>query len=470
MCLHHFHSWLVYGVEADGCFLWPLLPSHISRCVTIDCLPATYIAAASPAFAMDQILKARQLGSATARRKRMQERETAMLQDEERRMRILLYGYSSAEDESSDDEGNSYSPIPDALSDRPRPTSRPSVVRHYSSIPSFKSPTEQPPSPLPLASTQPSKPSVPELVIPQPFLPTVDQYHAKSMVPEGEADEPPLIAEPESPVEIATPILYSIPRARPSVISIKTSISPINTQALHRPVSMPHPPPIPARSPRRISTMSVKSAGSPAGHPITSLPSLPGQVSEHFSMEESHSVRRRPLTISVQSEPVLQHQRPSYDVFPRRSKMTSYGKIDQHIISEERPQATAASASQDTLSARRTSPSPTAPKETESTAAFTLQSGLHTKKSSPTLRQRRSSIGLALRNASSSLRGKKTSGRPTTSSSSGSVESTREVDIGAFPLPPPPPLPQHSFGREMKSKGSSSGSSRLRGTRMMVGF
>jgi hypothetical protein len=417
---------------------------------------------------MDQILKAHKLGSASARRRKMQEREIAMQQDEERRTRILLYGYSSEEDESSDDEGNTYSPIPDAHVDQHRSTSRLSnMSQHYSNKSTSEHCVDASPPLLP--STLPCKPYIPELNIPSPLSPDFHYCQIESLFPREE--EAPSPTEPETPVEIATPILYSIPRARPSMISIKPSPSQITFKALHRPLSMPHPPLIPRRSDNRVSTMSLKTTSSRREPPTILLPSL----SEHASDVVRSSARdigsRRPVTISVKSESALQQQLPTYDVFPRRSKVASSRRIDRPMDNEHRTHLTPAMTSPKVVSARRNFSFPIVSRNPELTKPASPPAEMHAKKSSSTLRQRRSSIGLALRNASAPFRSKASVSRPSTSNSAESAESKDDIDISAFPLPPPSPLLQQSFRSETKSPiTNSSANSRLRRVRTTVGL
>jgi hypothetical protein len=408
---------------------------------------------------MDQFLKAHNLGSATARRRKMQQREIATQLDEERRTKILLYGYSSEEDESSDEEGNTYSPIPDTQSDHLRSTSSVSTVSKPTSI---KSPTEQSTS-FPLPSPARSKPYIPEVIIPPPLFPDFNFYPIEEVLhPDDE--------QRETPIEVATPILYSIPRDRPSMISIKTSISKTTLNSPNRPMSLPHPPPIPARSERRASATNLSSVSSPIQRPVISLPLLSGQVYNNDRAVENDVFRRRPVTISMKSESALSYQVPSYDIFPRRSKIASSRQIDRPTIREE-PARKAALPPQIVVNARRTSSFPTVPKEPESKPTASPPRELHNRKSTSTLRQRRSSIGLALRNASSSLRGKTANTRPTTSGSGGSMSSHDGIDFSAFPMPPPSPLYQQSFQQQTKILSTpSSESSRLSRVRTTIGL
>lgn len=431
-----------------------------------------------------------------------------MQQDEERRTKILLYGYSSEEDELSEEEGNTYSPIPDGQSDRPRPTSRISIGSKDSLTTISRSPAEQTQAAsFPFPSPLPSKLYIPEIVIPRPLSANFDIYQTEPIIQADDEDAQALFTDLETPIEIATPILYSIPRTRPSMISIKTSISQITLNASHRPVSMPHPPPIPPRSERRVSTLSARSAISPMEPPTISLPSSSRQISDNIRPEEGDVSLRRPIPISIKSESALQCTVPSYDVFPQRSKIASSRKLEPPMIQEEQPQITLTTtphiaidtrrtssfpavhqhadstpsvsphliaSPQISLIARRTSSFPTVPKDPDSKLNNSPPAELRTKKSTSTLRQRRSSIGLALRSASSTLRSKTTSSRPPTSSSAESAESKNSMDSSAFPMPPPSPLFQQSFQQsfqqERKSKVTSSERSRISRVRTTIGL
>jgi hypothetical protein len=412
---------------------------------------------------MDQILKARKMGSATARRRKMQEREIAMQQDEERRTKILLYGYSSAEDQSSDDEGNSYSPILDTQSDRLRPTSITSTSNN-SRAPS----DQQRASSLPFLSSLPSKFYIPELVVSSSLSPDFGAHLPELLLPSDDADES-FFTDPETPIEIATPILYSIPHCRPSMISIKTPISQTSPTALQRPASMPHPPPVPIMSDKRISAMSLRSSSSPVELPIISIPSFSEDMANNVRRPEK-GLRGDPLDISVNSGSTLQYRVPTYDVFPRRPKMAGSRRSAQPVIREEQAQLAPTVVPQIRVNARRTTSFPPVSKDMGSKINSSPPAQLTTRKSTFTLRQRRPSIGLALRNASAPFRSKNISGRPPTSSSSESSGSKDGIDFSDFPMPPPSPLLQQSFREGRLSPERSGGGSRMSRVRSTIGL
>jgi hypothetical protein len=413
-----------------------------------------------PQFDMDQILKARKMGSAVARRRKMQEREIAVQQDEERRTRVLLYGYSSAEDESSDEEGNSYSPILDTQSDRLRPTSSTST-----SISSTAPSRQQRTSSLPFLSPVPSKFYIPELVISSSLSPHFGAQLPELLLPLDDADES-FFDDPETPIEIATPILYSIPHCRPSMISIKTPMSQTSPTTPQRPASMPHPPPAPTMSDKRTSALSSRSSSSPVKLPIISLSSFPGDMANNIRRPEKGLSGDSP-DISLNGGSILQYRVPTYDVFPRRSKMASSRRSAQPVIREEQAHIVPPAIPQILVNERRTTSFPPISKDTGSRINTSPPAQLTTRKSTFTLSQRRPSIGLALRNASAPFRSKNTSGRPPTSSSSESSESKDGIDFSDFPMPPPSPLLQQSFreGRSSPERpGRGSRMSRVRST------
>ncbi|KAF7507323.1 hypothetical protein GJ744_010757 [Endocarpon pusillum] len=416
---------------------------------------------------MDQILKARKMGSAVARRRKLKEREIAMQQDEERRTRILLYGYSSEEDESSDEEGNSYPPISDTQSDRLRPCSRLSTASRPSSATASKSPPRHAqPSGLPSPSSITSKSCLPQLVIPPPLSPNFATFQTESIPLSDNADEQLFFTEPETPLEIATPILYSIPHTRPSMISIKTQ-SKLDT--LQRPASMPHPPAIPMKSEKRISATSLRSASSPVELPTVSSHSLSRDIFNKVTGAEKETGRRRPITVSAKSESALQHRSPRYDVFPRRSKVATAHKVERPRIHEEQAPTSATRIPQILINTKRSSFTVIA-KDSESAQGMSPPTELYTKESTSTLPKRRASIGLALRTASAPFRSKNTNSRPPTSSSSESVASKDSINFSAFPMPPPSPLCVSHSTQHQNIRERSGGSSRIRQVRTIVGL
>ena len=116
-----------------------------------------------------------------------------------------------------------------------------------------------------------------------------------------------------SPVEIATPISISLPKTRPSVISISSrsnkkrrtisSQSPLAQES--RPQS-PQPPPPPPRSARRLSASSARSGFLASEAQPMSVPELPRNASSLIA-----SARRDSIAISLNGETQRPMQRKS---------------------------------------------------------------------------------------------------------------------------------------------------------------
>ena len=386
-------------------------------------------------------------------------------------MRILLYGYSSEEDQSSDEDGDTYSPIPDSHFDSVRPTPSLSLTSTHASS-DISEPTSQhmqaspfsPPTPLP------SKSYFPEFIVPRPLSHHSAIYQTEPTVPTDEADAQPFLPEPETPMETATPILYFMPHTRPSIISIKTSIPQPNIKSPRRAVSMPHSPPIPRRSEQRISAVSLTSVSSAVELPITSPHSLPGESSNTDRSFGTDGRRRRPVMFSVNNDLALQYEVSSCDGSLRRSIMASSCKVDQPVIRNEQSQTVPTALSPTLFNTRRTASVPTLLGDPESTMSTSLPAVLNTKKVTSQLGKTRSSIGLAIRNASSPLKSKNASSRSSTSKVTGSMESKDGIDGHAISLRPPSPLFQQSCRQQSKSPAAFSGSSRLRRVTAAIGL
>lgn len=386
--------------------------------------------------------------------------------DEERRTRILLYGYSSEEDESSDG-GDTYSPIPDNQSDRSESIS--TASNHMSTKISESSSKQARASSYTLPSTLLPILHIPERVIPEPLSPDFLAIQTESITPAADTEAELDCTELETPIEVATPVLYCIPSSRPSMISIRTSSSQINVKPPHRPVSLPHPPPIPRRSDRRGSAMSLRSATSGVELPTISLTSTARNVADTSPRPEKPLCRRRPVAKSVNNESTLPFQGPSYDVFPRRPNLVSPRKEAQLIVGEQQDQIFPPVVSTLAVTTRRTSSFPADREYSESTLSASPPQ-LQSKRSTSTLTQRRSTIGLALRNASFPFRNRAIDSRPETSSSAESMESNGAININAFPMPPSSPLFRQSLQQDLKTSVASGGISRMGRVRATIGL
>lgn len=430
---------------------------------------------------MEQSLKAPNLDFPAIRRSKFLRKEMTILLDENKND-ILFYPYSSEEEDPSDDEGDSYSPIPDLQSDRPQQAAQSpalSATMTKSRFAIAKAPCPQ------VRSQSPETPSYPpqsplKYYISQPVTPKplstdlLDTYQGRSSLSVDDIGNNLPIPEPDtiSPIEIATPILYSVPHVRPSMISIKTSAPHANSNTPPRPLSMPHPPPVPARSKKRVSTMSVRSATSHVDYPTIPLPALPAQLSKNVQSVHSRATAPRPTMVSVKTDSTLPHGASTYDVFPPRPRTNSSQNIDLPTRGASPPPNPPACRPQQASEKRRISSLPTVPSYPESKSVPSPPREVPVENSTSTLHHRRSSIGLALRNVSSSFRTKSLTSRPTTASSSGSAGSKDGIDVSAFPLPPPPLVLQHTSGTgsPKTSCKDSPRSSRIRKVRMTMGF
>jgi len=263
---------------------------------------------------MDELLRSRKMGSASARRKKMRAREEERMRATgEHEAKICLYGYNyySDEEELSDleDNMNTFSPIPDSEPDRSTTVRTPSTT-------GLQTPDEVP-SPPALGTKQllsddvdrqtiteaPAKTGaankldlegdVVSLTTPtstQPVLTSTLTTPADFMF---DLYAPAFISqdldsssvECDSPIETAKSVIYSQPRMRPSVISIKSiSASSVKSREsslkpptpASKPLSSPAPPTIrppvrPAyhiyptvRPPKSIETASTYTADYPS--------------------------------------------------------------------------------------------------------------------------------------------------------------------------------------------------------------
>jgi hypothetical protein len=237
---------------------------------------------------MDAALKARGIRSASARRKKILEREDSVRKEEEareKRRRKIIFDYDSDEEQDSDsDDGgdeNTYSPIEDKVAsesgkqpDDPyfdeksrqlsEPSPREQLRRLSAQLPPLKLNTRgmtvvdvQSPSNL---ASQPSSPppkqDTPTVrVLEEELFNCLYTNHTTPRDDESEVDFDP--NDQYSPIEIATPIVFKLPRRRATLVSIETP----SANSPKEPTTEPPPPPKPKRStPRRPPSMiSVKS-------------------------------------------------------------------------------------------------------------------------------------------------------------------------------------------------------------------
>ena len=353
---------------------------------------------------------------AASRRRKMMEHSAAEIY-ERRRASPLPNRYSS-EEESSDEEGSTYSPIPDSQSDAQSRSTHSShrKQKSKSSLPSTSSFS------LPFLASEVSKPHIPEIDIAAPLSSDFESFQIKPLLQQLEDS----LAEVDPSILIATTIIYSTPPRRPSVISIKARRSSRDR------LSPSQRPPSTPTADRRGSALSWRSARS--NFDIPAMPDLKLvdlQTLEAESRRPSHTVAPPPIVPTA-----------SYDIFPRRTKHTSPQKSKQPMASQN--------PSINPLNFGAPPPIPTSKAPLDSDT-----------RSLSTPRKRRSSIGMALKSASSTLRGKGAS-RPPTASSSYSSDSRDGTNSCEFPVP--------SIPQETKSFFSSSGEGRRKSLRSVVGF
>lgn len=254
-----------------------------AKLIPQDASPATGIAeAATERASMDHVLKARDLGSASARRKRIQERESARRALEAlqtQRRQELLYGYESDEEDLSDSghsrEEQTYSPIHDEedededeirnkaaphsgegfqrMSERPNVSMfRDSNNAHLPEPLSTSDATRETPLLLKQSTSvkllcengdegsdstlsTPPSPSRPTYMEPTILIPS-DAPDLEALLYHQDFSptdlNQPLSSpwEPETPLETATPIAYLLPPTKPSLISVRHAIPRLTTK------------------------------------------------------------------------------------------------------------------------------------------------------------------------------------------------------------------------------------------------
>ena len=246
---------------------------------------------------MEQALKSKKLGSALARRKKIQQREVADHEMEEKRMKVLLYGYASEEEDLSDDEdrGNTLTSVSDSDIDH-------SVTSGTVSENDPRTPNEaSSPSSIPGDETTPAISfTAVDLDLNMPQFHTFSQMDGKdtkevvhvgrsasmralvrsrlldpsdfmfdrysTIVTSLELPDPDttsLHSPTAPPVEIARPVQYSSPQTRPSMISIRNPALPSikSDSSTSVRILSPRGPSVPTQiTARQMATLSVKSS------------------------------------------------------------------------------------------------------------------------------------------------------------------------------------------------------------------
>jgi hypothetical protein len=273
---------------------------------------------------MDQLLKARKLSSASARRKRIQQQEKEEVLAKERYIqhkRRIFYDQILLEDDAhlhseSEDEAmsNSQHECDDSVQTpsecsvtTPQDTPSAQVISQASKsrhavnatmniTPEFQilvpdtpldiqeSSTIAPPSPEPQMLASLAAPSdwqydrFSVLLLDSPNL--AESLHDITTVPDLEEEEEEEEEEEDSPLETAKPISFRLPKTRPSVISISSRSSSKKRGTESMPsslaqVSRPSSPLIATRSEKRLSMMSTRSGFQACEAKLVQVPDLP---------------------------------------------------------------------------------------------------------------------------------------------------------------------------------------------------
>ena len=305
---------------------------------------------------MDLVLKARKMSSASARRKKIQERQQQQELDREKfaehKRRIMLYDYradrlsthiddlvyNAADDADSDaeqsdressagtqSERSALTPD-DTLHSKPRFGQSSTMVHAITGlkiqIPDEDEVLEQlhfnedglilPPSPKPVL--QASLATLSDFRYDR-YSMLLDSPLSETLSPEEESDFT------FSPIETATPISYQQPKSRPSLISIVsiTHQSKRRTTSLQSPLSQTVPQAA-ERPSKRQSTSSTRSGFLAAEATPFEVPSLPNNAFEIIANASQES-----LPISVKERPKSRSERKSS--MPRLSTALSQARM-----------------------------------------------------------------------------------------------------------------------------------------------
>ena len=284
---------------------------------------------------MDQILKARKMSSASARRKRIQDREVEETQAQERyiehKRRIMLYDHLADQDSlPTDSDENNHSDASQHKRGESVTTPSDCSVVTPNDTPTAPSVFEKAQSDTARSSVVPKKPQL-HLVLPDSSADTTgfsvmqpspgpklqaslvarsdfvyDRYSMLIDLPDPSTSPAETVSTPDleyeddyspSPVEIATPVSMSLPKTRPSVISISSrSNKKRRTITVQSPLSQetrsqsPQPPSPPPRSVRRLSASSTRSGFLASEAQPLEVPNLPSNASSLIESAKRDSV------------------------------------------------------------------------------------------------------------------------------------------------------------------------------------
>ncbi|EXJ60671.1 hypothetical protein A1O7_04824 [Cladophialophora yegresii CBS 114405] len=461
---------------------------------------------------MDHALKARKMGSVSARQRKSQERQQQLALDRERyaehKRRILMYDhrvdrqspYTDDLERDTADEGDgsarhsdresSVSTLSersaltpdDMLQNQARFGGQPSTASHTITALKIQIPDED--EVLQRMELDENRIIIPHSPKPllQASLATLsdfryDRYSTILDSPLSETLSPDLDTdETFSPIETATPISYQQPKSRPSLISI-VSIShrgKRRTASLQSPLSQMVPQAV-ERSAQRQSISSIRSAFPAAEATLFEVPNLPDNAFELIATASQESLplpckevprakaERKPSMPRLST--ALSHARMSSvknliktptTTIPSATHRRSISRPSSHI---SRPSTASIPASEssslsvagagNTITALPSPPTPSA--DDEISDRLEAKSAMQRKKSFSTLRRRSESIGQAIKGLSK-LTPKHDVPLPTTSGLT-TPKKVQHFDPSDFPTPP---LPAPRIAKNSASSFSSS--------------
>ena len=330
--------------------------------------------------------------------------------------KMLPYCYSSEEETPSEEDDYSYSPLSEPPMS-PAPSLKPPTAARSYYFPDPTKQTGKTTSTVAKSSSIPPVPALPKLAIPQTDA-SDSQPECTSFIlspsPIHDVDVPSHL---NTPIEVATPITYCIPSARPSVIHVPPPSSKVNTNVIRRPTSLPHPPRAPAASEKRVSVPSVKSLPMPSARTHTSS-SVVSSGKRECEVKEN-SIKRQPPAMPIPGKPILKSRTTASKAGSTTSTPDGFWATKQREARQ--PPSTSAMSHRKNNAAVTTKFSLDA--STYPRAAISNQIADAAIEPDPApipmgpsalVRKRRSSIGQTLRNTSSILRGITTPSKPST--------------------------------------------------------
>lgn len=270
---------------------------------------------------MDQELKSYKLASASARRKKFQDRQAQQSLEIERRLahkkRLTMYDHLASGSDAEEEEGRyERDSSVDTISDRSVLTpddshsgrSRFDSQSHVERTPPLKIlvPEQEMEQDMVEAALNEDCIMVPPSPSPilQASLATLsdfryDRYSVMFDSPSSETLTPELdFDESLSPIETATHVAYQLPKSRPSLISITTSVSSRSkrrTLSIHSPLSRNVSLSL-ERPSKRMSTSSAQSAYPAAEATLFEVPDLPFNAFEIIANASQESL---PMTMNI---------------------------------------------------------------------------------------------------------------------------------------------------------------------------